>query len=89
MSQTQETQDHHIIKNWVQERNGEPCVVEKTDGDDETGILKISFGQNVKDLKPISWEKFFDKFDKENLKFIYQNENNYGSLSQFNKLVNA
>ncbi len=40
-------------------------------------------------LEPISWDKFFEKFDSENLALLYQEENSDGSKSQFNKFVSA
>lgn len=86
---SKKTQDHHTIKNWVQERNGEPCVVADTANDNETGVLRISFGQDDNGLEPISWDKFFEKFDSENLALLYQEENSDGSKSQFNKFISA
>ena len=73
MATTQEankTKDHNTIKNWVEERNGTPTVVEGTDD-----LLRIEFEttDNV-ELKEISWDTFFEIFDKNNLEFLYQNE---------------
>lgn len=38
-------------------------------------------------LEPISWEQWFDKFDKSNLAIILQDETAGGEQSHFNKLV--
>ena len=36
----------------------------------------------------ISWEGFFDEFDRENLAFLYQEEVSSGEESRFFELVN-
>lgn len=73
MATTQEankTQDHNTIKNWVEERDGTPTVVEGTDD-----LLRIEFETTDNaELKEISWDKFFEIFDENNLEFLYQEE---------------
>jgi hypothetical protein len=83
-----ETQDHKTIRSWAEERDGHPAKVENT-GNDQLPLIKISFGQDNEKLDPISWDQFFEAFDANNLKFIYQNENNDGDKSNFNKIISA
>ena len=85
------TTDHDQIRNWVEERGGNPATVKNTSGNpgDEVGILRIDFpGYSGADsLEEISWEEFFTKFDESGLAFLYQEETTNGEQSRFNKFV--
>jgi hypothetical protein len=83
------TTDHEFIRKWVEERGGKPAAVEGTGGDDDPGILRIEYtGQGHDDsLEEISWDEFFQKFDENNLAFLYQEETADGSTSRFSKFV--
>ncbi len=52
-------------------------------------MLRIKFPQanGGNDLDTISWDEFFDKFDRENLAFVYQEETKGGDTSRFFKFV--
>jgi hypothetical protein len=84
------TTDHETIKNWAEERGGVPAVVEGTEEKGEgVGILRITFpdfDQN-ENLKEISWDEFFDQFDKSHLQFLYQDKTKNGKTSRFFKFV--
>jgi hypothetical protein len=89
-SESKVTTDHEEIRRWVEERGGRPAVVKSTRGKgDETGILRIDFPgySGEGSLEPISWEEFFEKFDREGLAFVYQEETASGQKSNFNKIV--
>jgi hypothetical protein len=83
------TTDHDTIKEWVEERNGKPSTVKATKEKNETGILRIDFpGYSGEDsLEEISWDEFFEKFDKAKLAFLYQDELSSGKESRFFKFV--
>lgn len=53
------------------------------------GVLRLDFpGYSGEDsLEPISWDEFFDQFDKSHLALIYQEKTAEGESSNFNKLV--
>jgi hypothetical protein len=89
VSESKTTTDHDEIRRWVQERGGKPASVKGTGGE-EPGVLRIDFpGRGDEDsLEEISWEEFFDKFEKEKLAFLYQDRTEDGSESRFFKLVN-
>jgi hypothetical protein len=82
------TTDHDRIREWVEERGGRPTAVRGTSRRG-TGILRIDFPgySGGGKLEEISWEDFFDKFDDENLVFLYQDRTARGQKSNFNKLV--
>lgn len=77
------TTDHQEIRRWVEERGGKPAQVKGT------GLLRIDYPgfSGEESLEPITWEEFFDAFDKNNLAFVYQEESKSGEESRFSKLV--
>lgn len=83
------TTDHNKIKKWAEERDGKPAVVESTANNGKGGgLLRISFSGNAEDnLKEISWDKFFEIFDNNDLQFLYQEETKDGKESRFFKFV--
>lgn len=90
MSDAKVTTDHEKIRSWAEERGGTPAAVKGTGSGDDPGVLRIDFpgytGQES--LKPITWEQFFEKFEKEHLAFLYQEETKDGDESRFSKLTN-
>jgi hypothetical protein len=86
--QSHYTTDHDRIREWVEERGGKPTAVRGTSRRG-TGILRIDFPgySGAGKLEPISWDDFFDKFDDQNLVFLYQDRTSRGQKSNFNKLV--
>ncbi|HZO14296.1 MAG TPA: hypothetical protein VFB62_13585 [Polyangiaceae bacterium] len=63
--------------------------MKQTARDGDVGILRIDFpGDGREDtLEEITWEQFFDKFDREKLAFLYQEVTASGETSFFNKLI--
>lgn len=90
MSDAKQTTDHAKIRKWVEERGGVPAAVKGTGSGDDPGVLRIDFPgySGEESLRQITWEEFFDKFEKERLAFLYQEETNDGSESRFSKLTN-
>jgi hypothetical protein len=85
MAEAKTTTDHDKIRKWVEARDGHPARVKDT-GNPNSGILRIDYpGFSGEDsLEQISWAEFFDIFEKNNLAFLYQDEED----SRFSKLVN-
>ena len=75
-NESKTTTDHDEIRRWAQERGGRPARVKGTERGDDGDALE-----------PISWEEFFDEFDREGLAFLYQEKTADGQLSRFNKFV--
>lgn len=88
-SDTRQTRDHDEIRNWVEEHDGRPASVRGTEDGDPAGVLRIDFpgGAGEDDLEHIDWGEWFDKFDRENLTFLYQEQKASGEDSTFFKLV--
>ena len=90
MSEAKTTTDHAAIKRWVEERGGRPVSVEGTEkGGEHAGVLRIDFPGHGEDegFAELSWEEFFEKFEKEKLAFLHQDETKDGSESRFFKFV--
>jgi hypothetical protein len=90
MAQATSTTDHDTIRQWVEERGGQPATVADTQqGNEEAGLLRIDFPDHGEDaeLEAISWDAFFEKFDEENLAFLYQEETDDGETSRFCRFV--
>ena len=88
MSSATATTNHDEIRKWVEQRGGHPAMVADTERNGrEGGILRIDFdepgGNDDTGLHRISWEEFFDVFDKNELAFLRQDEGE----SRFNKFV--
>lgn len=85
------TRNHEEIRRWVEERGGHPATVARTEHGGDAGVLRIDFPgySGEGSLQPISWDEFFDKFDENNLEFLYQDRTAAGEPSRFNKLVSA
>ena len=87
MSEAKKTTDHEQIRQWAESRDGYPASVEGTSSkDEEAGLLRIGF-RDQESLDEISWDAFFDKFEEENLAFLYQDQVEGGKPSRFFKLV--
>lgn len=85
---SQATINHDEIRAWAEERGGTPAVVRATHNKEDSGILRIDFGEPEQNLEPVSWEEFFTIFDERGLAFLYQDEtSDGGERSFFFKLV--
>jgi hypothetical protein len=82
-SETRTTTDHDEIRRWAEAHGGKPAVVRGTE------VLRIDFpgGAGEDELEHVSWEEWFDRFDRNNLAFLYQERKAGGEDSTFHKLV--
>ena len=91
MSDSKITTDHNEIRRWVEERGGHPAKVKGTSRGVESGagLLRIDYpGYSGEDtLEEITWEQFFEQFEKTGLAFLYQDKLESGETSRFSKLV--
>ena len=87
-SDTHTTTNHDEIRRWVEGHGGQPASVRGT-GNGDPGVLRIDFpgGAGEDQLEHISWEEWFEKFDENDLAFLYQEEKASGEASTFFKLV--
>jgi hypothetical protein len=88
-SETRKTTDHEEIRRWVEEHGGHPARVRETGENGEGGVLRIDFpgGAGEEQLEHISWQQWFDEFEKQGLALLYQERKAGGEDSTFAKLV--
>jgi hypothetical protein len=79
------TTDHDEIRTWAEGKGGRPAAVERTHKGDDVGIIRIMFPDAPNSehdaLTEISWDAFFDEFDKRELALLYEDD------SMFSKLI--
>jgi hypothetical protein len=81
------TTNHDVIREWAESRKAVPSTVEGTEHGDHLGVLRLDFpGYGGDRLREVSWDEWFDTFDKRRLNFIYQEERSDGSPSNFFRL---
>ncbi len=70
------TTDRETIRSWAEARRGLPAVQVKGRG--STAEMELCFGfpgcEDQDRLQVISWEKFFELFDRNRLVFMYQDQ---------------
>jgi hypothetical protein len=79
------TTDHETIRKWAESKGGKPAAVDRTHKEGDVGIVRIMFPQarqsEHESLVEISWDEFFEEFDKRELALLYDEQ------SMFNKIV--
>lgn len=88
-SESRTTTDHDEIRSWVGEHDGTPAAVRGTGDGDDLGVLRIDFpgGAGEDQLEHVSWDEWFEKFEENDLAFLYQEKKASGEDSTFFKLV--
>ena len=83
------TTNREQIKKWVEERGGNPARVKGTENKTSPGLLRIDYPgfSGEERLEEITWDEFFEGFDKNKLAFLYQDKTADGKLSRFSKLI--
>ena len=83
MSET--TTDHGEIRKWAERHKGVPAAVGATHDEGDVGIIRIMFPKAPHSehdaLVEISWEEFFEEFEKRKLALLYDPK------SMFSKLI--
>ena len=84
MTEQKKTTDHAEIKNFAEKRDMKPAAV-KTDASDGgqhlIRLMQPSSPQSQNEnLNEISWNDWFEDFDKNKLALVYDEENNFNKL---------
>jgi predicted HTH domain antitoxin len=83
------TTDHDVIRQWAEARKAVPATVPGTEHDGHLGVLRLDFpGYSGDRLTEVSWDDWFEAFDKRRLNFIYQQKQSSGKRSNFFQLEN-
>ena len=74
------TQDHGVIRRWAGRRKAEPATGEATasgpatiDVKDGGAGIRFNF-PGLQRFRPITWDEWFDNFDRHDLLFVYEEE---------------
>lgn len=83
------TTDHDTIREWAEDRGAHPACVRGTGGKGDVGMIRLDFPgySGEKSLEEISWDDWFEEFDKKGLALVYEETTAGGQKSNFNKLV--
>jgi hypothetical protein len=81
MSSAKPVTDHTKIRRWAEDNNAKPACVKGTGKGKDPGILRLDFDEPEESLEPISWDAWFDAFEKNKLALLISPD------SRFNKLV--
>ena len=83
------TTDHEVIRRWASARKAVPATVPGTEHDGHLGVLRLNFpGYSGDRLVEVSWDDWFEAFDKRRLNFIFQEKQSGGKRSNFFQLEN-
>jgi Rho termination factor, N-terminal domain len=80
------TTSHEVIRQWAEARGGVPATVEGTEHGNTLGVLRFDFGGDSDRLRHVSWDEWFETFDRRRLNFIYQEQRSDGRQSTFFQL---
>ncbi|OVZ60610.1 hypothetical protein CDO44_07730 [Pigmentiphaga sp. NML080357] len=79
------TTDHQTVREWAERHQGKPAAVRSTHKGGDVGIVRIMFPDAPNSehdaLVEISWDEFFDEFEKKQLALLYEPD------SMFSKMV--
>ncbi len=89
------TRDHDVIKRWASKRQAEPATGEATttgpatiDVKDGGAGIRFNFpGASL--FRPISWEEWFENFDRHQVVFVFENDTGDEPLSYRYRIVKA
>jgi hypothetical protein len=82
--------DHDEIRQWAEERGAVPARVKGTGGPRDVGIVRLhfpEFSQDDENLERISWDEFFEEFDRKKLALLVEDRMPDGRRSNFNKII--
>jgi hypothetical protein len=84
------TTAHEVIRKWAEERGAVPATVAGTEHEDRPGVLTFDFPPLGDDdrLRRVSWEEWFETFDRRGLNFLFQEKLADGRQSNFFRLEN-
>jgi hypothetical protein len=81
MTSATPTTDHNEIRRWAEKHHARPACVKGTGKGEDPGMLRLDFGEKDEGLEPISWDKWPEWFDRNDLALLHAKD------SGFNKLV--
>ncbi|WP_228479251.1 hypothetical protein [Microbacterium atlanticum] len=70
------TTDHDVIRRWAEDRHATPATIGGAGDGGAVGDLRLDFdfGQELEDLRPVSWDEWFAAFDERGLEFHHHQD---------------
>ncbi|MCO6490704.1 MAG: hypothetical protein J5I98_19970 [Phaeodactylibacter sp.] len=67
------TVDHEDIQSWAEARRARPVRLKRFENERVGDRIKFRFpGDEYPDAEDLSWDEFFDIFDRERLEFLFE-----------------
>ena len=89
------TRDHQVIRRWAEARHAEPATGEATSSgpaaanvNDGGSGIRFNFPGTGR-FRPITWDEWFDHFDRHELTFVYDNDAADGAKAARFRIVRA
>lgn len=82
----QKTTDQVAIRHWVEQRRGVPAAMRRADGQGTSLRIVLPDDEEPASVRPIPWQHFFETFEREQLAFVFDEEDN-ASGHPFHQLV--
>jgi hypothetical protein len=89
------TRDHEVIRRWAGRRGAEPATGEATRSGPATAHVsdggagvRFNFPAAAR-FRPISWEEWLEHFDRHELAFVFDNDDEDGTVSNRYRIVRA
>jgi|GEM_PF-5518976 hypothetical protein len=73
-SAVRHTTDPTLARTVIEERNGYPAHVPRSEGAGDHGLLRVGFRDRDEDLKEISWDQFAEEFEEKGLAALFRDD---------------
>ncbi|WP_374225344.1 hypothetical protein [Micromonospora sp. C95] len=79
------TTNHDVIRRWARERGAKPATISGTERPGRAGVLTFNIPgyRESSRIREITWDEWFDTFDRRRLNLIYQEQLRDGRQSSF------
>ncbi|WP_135305448.1 hypothetical protein [Haloarcula amylovorans] len=61
-----------LARTLIEDRGGYPGHASKSEGEGDSGLLRVGFHDQDEDLKEVSWEQFREEFEDKELAVAYR-----------------
>ena len=80
MSTATPTTDHDEIRRWAEANKARPAAVKGTGKGGDPGILRLDFDEPDEGLQTITWDAWFEWFDKNKLALLRDEDGRFSKL---------
>lgn len=73
-SSVEQTTEPTLARTVIEERGGYPAHPPQSEGEGDSGLLRVGFRDRDEDLKEISWDQFSEEFEEKDLVALYRDD---------------